>query len=334
MFKMYRGILQYFSKWFNCFFSTLQVYLYALTRPLIKWILRRTTGLCELQRTCYCEPAGASRIIGVEMSLNKSKHQEIQKLLKFLDRAASEKLFSEDNTTILKNAVLGICCVKKIHLDAHHPFGKSFGECVSVIWGYKQLLDELEELRRTEYSSENVEHEQKLLHLWNTLMPGRVLETRVTSSWQDMGFQGDDPKTDFRGMGMLGLENLLYFSKNYTDAALHVLSHSNHPKHGYPFAIVGINLTHMALNLWKDGSAKTHSYNLCCHQTKTSCQNHGARFVSAVFINFCFFVIQSEMRSINSFSRIRKQKQHSIVFLLYCTATFLGRNTVMDNLSK
>jgi len=40
-------------------------------------------------------------------------------------------------------------------------------------------------------------------------MPGRKLESRVSSNWKDLGFQGEDPKTDFRGMGLLGLENLL-----------------------------------------------------------------------------------------------------------------------------
>ena len=34
-------------------------------------------------------------------------------------------------------------------------------------------------------------------------------QNRVSKQWQDIGFQGDDPKTDFRGMGMLGLLNLL-----------------------------------------------------------------------------------------------------------------------------
>ena len=34
-------------------------------RPLTKWLLRKMTGLCELQRICYGEPAGAPRIAGV-----------------------------------------------------------------------------------------------------------------------------------------------------------------------------------------------------------------------------------------------------------------------------
>lgn len=80
---------------------------------------------------------------------------------------------------------------------------------MSAIWGLNQLVGDLEALRKTSYDSEDSEHERKLLQLWNLLMPGRALESRVCNSWQDIGFQGTDPKTDFRGMGLLGLENLL-----------------------------------------------------------------------------------------------------------------------------
>ena len=34
-------------------------------RPLFKWLLRKTTRLCEMQRVCYGQPAGALRAIGV-----------------------------------------------------------------------------------------------------------------------------------------------------------------------------------------------------------------------------------------------------------------------------
>ena len=88
-------------------------------------------------------------------------------------------------------------------------FQKSFGPCISVIWGFKQLLDEIESLKLNRYDFENKEHETKLLELWSCLMPGKELKSRVNSAWKELGFQGDDPKTDFRGMGLLGLENLL-----------------------------------------------------------------------------------------------------------------------------
>ena len=77
------------------------------------------------------------------------------------------------------------------------------------IWGYQRLVREVEHLRSVPYDPNNLEHERGLLQLWSLLQPGVPLLTRVTKQWQNIGFQGDDPKTDFRGMGTLGLENLL-----------------------------------------------------------------------------------------------------------------------------
>ena len=50
------------------------------------------------------------------------------------------------------------------------------------------------------------EHEEKLMKLWSNLLPDRKLSERKTMEWVDIGFQGKDPATDFRGAGMLGLE--------------------------------------------------------------------------------------------------------------------------------
>lgn len=72
-------------------------------------------------------------------------------------------------------------------------------------------MHDLEKLKGTRYDAENQEHELKLLELWDHLMSERKLESRVSNSWKNIGFQGDDPKTDFRGMGLLGLDNLRYY---------------------------------------------------------------------------------------------------------------------------
>lgn len=120
----------------------------------------------------------------------------------------------------LVTALIVIQVIMKNLVNTFFRFSKLFGESVSVIWNFKQLLLDLESIRTTGYDSSNTEHEQKLLELWSLLMPARELESRVSNSWKDIGFQGDDPKTDFRGMGILGLENLQYVfffnSENFT----------------------------------------------------------------------------------------------------------------------
>merc|ERR1712001_415383 len=87
-------------------------------------------------------------------------------------------------------------------------FVHSLAACLSQVCGYKQLVIEVERLRATAYDADNLLHEQQLLQLWSLLQPGVPLMTRKTKQWQNIGFQGNDPKTDFRGMGLLGLENL------------------------------------------------------------------------------------------------------------------------------
>jgi hypothetical protein len=58
--------------------------------------------------------------------------------------------------------------------------------------------------------------------------PSCPIESAGTRDWGIVGFQGKDPSTDFRGMGLLGLEQLLYFSKY--DAARDILQDSDHPR--------------------------------------------------------------------------------------------------------
>ena len=100
------------------------------------------------------------------------------------------------------------------------------------VYGYRHLQSEVLLFKCTPYDADNAEHEEKLIQLWSHLMPDQPLESRISKQWTEIGFQGNDPKTDFRGMGMLGLENLLYLSNKYSAIARHILSHSNHPVHG------------------------------------------------------------------------------------------------------
>ncbi len=80
----------------------------------------------------------------------------------------------------------------------------------------------------------------------------------VQGDWMELGFQGSDPSTDFRGMGILGLSQLLYFSQYKTLKAKLILSDfCDKPTTGtntsngcyFPFAIIGINITRFLLEI-------------------------------------------------------------------------------------
>ncbi|KAI9320901.1 ELMO/CED-12 family-domain-containing protein [Dichotomocladium elegans] len=62
-----------------------------------------------------------------------------------------------------------------------------------------------------------------------------------------IGFQGNDPATDFRGMGLQGLDDLVYYARTHPESAQKTFTSSRHPVSWYPFAIVGINITQYAV---------------------------------------------------------------------------------------
>lgn len=49
-------------------------------RHVVKWFLRKTTRLCELQRICYGEVSGAPRTLAVESSLVQSRNAALKEL--------------------------------------------------------------------------------------------------------------------------------------------------------------------------------------------------------------------------------------------------------------
>uniref|UniRef100_V9IM88 ELMO domain-containing protein 1 n=1 Tax=Apis cerana TaxID=7461 RepID=V9IM88_APICE len=122
--------------------------------------------MCELQRICYGELSGAPRTLAVEKSLKLSKNANIKTLLIYLNDLADQCAFTNQaKRKIVKEAIESVLVTKKINPAAHPDFSKSFGKCIELIWGYRQLCVECEELRRTPYDADNPDHELLLLKL-------------------------------------------------------------------------------------------------------------------------------------------------------------------------
>ena len=69
------------------------------------------------------------------------------------------------------------------------------------------------------------------IQLWHVLNPDKRghQHERRGPHWKEIGFQGSDPSTDFRGAGLLGLQNLVDFASRYPLYATDVLRASNQP---------------------------------------------------------------------------------------------------------
>ncbi|XP_022100304.1 ELMO domain-containing protein 2-like [Acanthaster planci] len=294
--------------WFYAYFAWLY-------HRMFKWMIRVLTGSHELQRLCSRDQLDSRRTRRVESSLRNSKC------------GALRRVVEEDNINI-KDAVEGIVAVKGIDTRKSPDFVPSLRTCLEQICGYRCLLAEVEAIRKENYQSVRQDHEEKLIKLWNLLMPDTPLENRISKQWGIIGFQGDDPATDFRGMGMLGLLNLIYFAEAYHKAARHVLSHSHHPKFGYSYAVVGINMTSIAYHLLQDDTLKTHLYNHV--QGRPTVQDFHQIYCH-IFFNFDTFWLAEKPRDIMEFSRVRDKYEEKLRCDLRRTTTVLKCNFVTED---
>ncbi|ORZ31144.1 Engulfment/cell motility, partial [Catenaria anguillulae PL171] len=86
--------------------------------------------------------------------------------------------------------------------------------------------------------------------LWTLLHPGGpVLTDTKSEAWTQIGFQGNDPATDFRGMGVYGLDDLTYLARHHAHFASYILKLSHDPISWFSMAIVGINLSAYVISL-------------------------------------------------------------------------------------
>ena len=145
-------------------------------------------------------------------------------------------------------------------LNRPSPNGVVLVYALAKIGSVHALLHKLNAKASTKYDSESISHEKKLREFWDLMMPQEPLISRISSQWTKIGFQGKDPATDFRGMGILGLDNLIYLAKHYPETTSRILDTSNHTSSGFSMAIVGINLTHISLNLMRNRESYYHFY--------------------------------------------------------------------------
>ncbi|CAA3008125.1 Hypothetical predicted protein [Olea europaea subsp. europaea] len=96
-----------------------------------------------------------------------------------------------------------------------------------------------------------LEHQDALKQLWRLAYPDRELPALKSELWKEMGWQGSDPSTDFRGGGFISLENLIFFAMTYPEAFQNLLHKrvGDRSEWEYPFAVAGINISFMLVQM-------------------------------------------------------------------------------------
>nr|XP_043623761.1 ELMO domain-containing protein A-like isoform X1 [Erigeron canadensis] len=125
----------------------------------------------------------------------------------------------------------------------------------------EDCLQKLQNRLDIAYDSSVPEHQEALRSLWKASFPEEELYGLISEQWKEMGWQGKDPSTDFRGGGFISLENLLYFARNYPKSFQDLLrkQEGDRSMWEYPFAVAGVNITFMLIQMLDLEAAKPRS---------------------------------------------------------------------------
>ncbi|CAM8888014.1 unnamed protein product [Rhodiola kirilowii] len=125
----------------------------------------------------------------------------------------------------------------------------------------EQRLQKLKDRLQVLFNETNPDHQEALRELWHMAFPDVALTGLISDQWKDMGWQGANPSTDFRGCGFVSLENLLFFARNYPDSFHRLLFKlgGERATWEYPFAVAGINISFMLIQMLDLLSAKPKS---------------------------------------------------------------------------
>mmetsp|Transcript_6580 Transcript_6580/g.11439 ORF Transcript_6580/g.11439 Transcript_6580/m.11439 type:complete len:287 (+) Transcript_6580:94-954(+) len=106
----------------------------------------------------------------------------------------------------------------------------------SEVEAHRHLMDVVD----VQFDSKSSVHEATLERLWKALLDG-AYEPK-SRKWQDLGFQGDDPRTDFRGGGFLALQCLCHVAEEHTEETRRWISEAREAGYEYFFAASAVNV--------------------------------------------------------------------------------------------
>ncbi|KMZ67792.1 ELMO domain-containing protein A [Zostera marina] len=115
----------------------------------------------------------------------------------------------------------------------------------------EECLNRLQRRIEVCYDGLKTEHQEALMDLWRISFPEVELLDLISEQWKKMGWQGKDPSTDFRGGGFISLENLLFFANTFPNSyrSLLLKEEGERATWEYPFAVAGVNITFMLIQL-------------------------------------------------------------------------------------
>eukprot|EP01031_Cornospumella_fuschlensis_P029965 gene29965-36191_t len=107
---------------------------------------------------------------------------------------------------------------------SHHKFSNNslsvpdnMRRCLEALRLVNVIIQRIYLIKNEAFSINNPRHMEMLVEFWRSMKGNKTID------WLELGFQGSDPSTDFRSMGILALTQLIHFSNNRSDTAKMIL---------------------------------------------------------------------------------------------------------------
>lgn len=130
--------------------------------------------------------------------------------------------------------------------------------CLRRSRAFVESRAELLFLSRSELDYSNAVHCRMLFHIYFLMMdvpPGRGSQLPIRGQhWESIGFQGENPATDLRSTGVLGLLHLLYLIERAPSLFADLRALWMRGSHSFPFVLVGFNFSALAMDVLRTGS--------------------------------------------------------------------------------
>ena len=218
-------------------FSACVACAWSLSHSVIKVAYRWWWGACEIERICNHKkrPHDSDMSIAFLRCLSASKQLQTCHKLVYFHRPFSVSVAVE-------------CIVVTKRLDRSKRYLIANLSCCLRDLRYVNLgIFHLERQRKTVFVSANTGHTALLEKIWSGLMPDQRFPGIVSVEWEAAGWQGRDPSTDLRGMGLLALELLSHFATAHQPDARRCLKLSLEPY--FPFCATGVVIGSFCMDL-------------------------------------------------------------------------------------
>jgi len=232
---------------------------------LVKVLLHAVTGHCELSRVCRTGLHNTKMSFSFATSLRKSKQLKTIRTIIFYPQPFSVKM-----------ALDNIVAAKKIEARKSPLVLANMRLCLSSLRFVNLVISRIEKLQKASFSHKEEAHGALLTTYWLYMFGDqqRCPETTAHEDWKLLGWQGNDPSTDLRGMGMLALHQLVYFAQHDTSKARQILMQSTDEQRYFPFSATGVNVTAFCCELLRE--TRCHALLFAALEANTSFKGEGS----------------------------------------------------------